>query len=232
VRAAPFPVTHTVENGPFNFSRLNNLGAEQARGEILLLLNDDIEPVEPSWLTRIVDAAMQSDVGAVGARLLYPDRTVQHAGVMMGLGGVCGHLWKGRTEAEAACIPQIVYPGSRMAVTAACLAVRRDLYREVGGLDERYAVALSDIDFCLRLHTRGLRNVYRGDAVLIHHESQSRGLDDMTAGRRRRLAQETSLFLSRWKHLTANDPYGSPAFDPSVQSGAIHPAVLIGWSVR
>src|SRR5262249_7264670 len=140
VAAAPFPVTRIVDASPFNFSRLNNAGAARAQGEILLLLNDDIEPIDPTWLTRIVESAMRSDVGSVGDPLIYPYRTIQHAGVMMGLGGVCGHLWKGRTEAEAALVSQIASPGSRMAVTAACLAVRRDVYNEAGGLDEQYAV--------------------------------------------------------------------------------------------
>jgi GT2 family glycosyltransferase len=226
IASARFPVTRVIDNDPFNFSRLNNKGVEAASGEVVLLLNDDIEPIERGWLTRMVASAQRSDVGAVGARLLYPDRTIQHAGVMMGLGGVCGHLWKGRTEDEANRIPQIAYPGTRMAVTAACLAVRRAVYNSFGGLDESFAVAFNDIDFCLRLHKQGLKNIYRGDAVLIHHESQSRGLDDLSAERRRRLAEESTLFLSRWSGFIDADPFGSPAFDPSLQTGAVHPSLL------
>jgi GT2 family glycosyltransferase len=224
--SASISVKRILDTQPFNFPRLNSTGARHSTGEIILLLNDDIEPIEPDWLTRMVATAMRSDVGAVGARLLYPDRSIQHAGVMMGIGGVCGHMWKGKTEAEAALIPQIVYPGTRLAVTAACLAVRREVYDQVGGLDEALPVALNDIDFCLKLHASGLRNIYRGDAVLIHHESQSRGLDDESAKKQRRLTGETQIFLSRWRHLLDADPYGSPAFDLTMESGAVHHALL------
>ena len=229
VSAAPFPLQRVVDDSPFNFSYLNNRAVEQAQGDIILLLNDDVEPIQSGWLSRIVSSAMRSDVGAVGARLLYPDRSIQHAGVMLGLGGVCGHLWKGKSEEEANLIPHIVYPGSRMAVTAACLAVRRDLYRSCGGLDESYAVAFNDIDFCLRLHMMGLRTIYRGDAVLIHHESQSRGLDELSKKKRRRLARESRQFLSRWKHMLGDDPFGSPAIDRSSQSGDVYPGLQTSW---
>jgi GT2 family glycosyltransferase len=212
--------------GPFNFSRLINLGVRHSRGEILLLLNDDIEAIETGWLHRLVDSAMAPGVGCVGARLLYPDRTIQHAGVMLGLSGVCGHLWKGLGEKEARTIPQVMLPSGRMAVTGACLAIRRETFDRVKGLDEQsFPVAFNDIDFCLRVREAGFRTIYRGDAVLIHHESQSRGSDDATRERRTRLAQETSVFLARWGHLLGDDPFGSPAFDPATESGAIHPSL-------
>ena len=214
------------DRGPFNFSRLINAGVRRSQGDVIVLLNDDVEPVESDWLNRMVGSAMADDVGCVGARLLYPDRTIQHAGVMLGLSGVCGHLWKGLSEEEARTIPQIMMPGGRMAVTGACLAVRRDIFDTVGGLDEKaFAVAFNDVDFCLRVREAGYRTIYRGDAVLIHHESQSRGPDDETAARRRRLARETATFLDRWKHLLDNDPFGSPAYDPTVETGAIHPSL-------
>jgi GT2 family glycosyltransferase len=220
------PVRHVADPRPFNYPRLNNVGVAQSTGEIVLLLNDDIEPIDPTWLRRMVDTVSKPHVGAVGARLLYPDYSIQHAGVVLGIGGVCGHLWKGMKPAETRLLPQITCPGSRLAVTAACLMVRRELYSKVGGLDESMAVALNDIDFCLRLNAAGYYTRYRGDAVLIHHESQSRGHDANRGQSRRRLGSETEIFLSRWGHLLASDPYGSPAFDPRYESGAVHSFLL------
>lgn len=209
--------------GAFNFPRLIASGVAQASGEVVLVLNDDIEAKAPGWLARIVESAMDRDVGAVGARLLYPDGSIQHAGVMMGLGGVCGHLWKGTSPEDATRNPAIVLPGQRMAVTGACLAVRRTVWDEVGGMDaEAFPVAFNDIDLCLRLRAAGYRIVYRGDAVLTHHESQSRGADDMDEARRKRLAAETERFQARWQHLLADDPFGSPAFDMTRESGVVH----------
>jgi GT2 family glycosyltransferase len=214
------------DSGSFNFSRLINLGVRSSQGDVVLLLNDDVEAIEVGWLHRMVESAMVPSVGCVGARLLYPDRTIQHAGVTLGLSGVCGHLWKGLSTSEAALIPQVVLPSQRMAVTGACLAVRRELFERVGGLDEiNYPVALNDVDFCLRVRALGYRTIYRGDAVLIHHEGQSRGLDDATMQSRKRLTRETSAFLGRWGELLLDDPFGSPAFDPLTERGTIHPSL-------
>jgi O-antigen biosynthesis protein len=211
---------------PFNFPRLINAGVRRSSGDVVLLLNDDIDPLEPDWLNRIVSSAMLPDVGCVGARLLYPDGAVQHAGMMLGLAGYVGHLWKGLSQAEAAIIPQVVMPSGRMAVTGACLAVRRELFDRVGGLDEvAFPVAYNDVDFCLRVRSEGYRTIYRGDAVLIHRESQSRGDDDATMHRRIRFAREASAFAQRWGSLLHQDPFGSPAFDTTVESGAIHPSL-------
>lgn len=211
------------DRGGFNFPRLIAAGAARATGEVLLLLNDDVEAQETGWLHRLIESAMRPDVGAVGARLLYPDGTVQHAGAVLGIGGVCGHLWKGASPAEQARNPYIAYPGRRMAVTGACLAVRREAYDRVGGLDaEAFPVAFNDIDFCLRLNAAGYRTLYRGDAVLTHHESQSRGTDDANEARRKRLEVETGRFLERWRPLLADDPFGSPAFDPMSEAGLVH----------
>ena len=224
--ADAIPVRTTRNLGAFNFSRLINEGVRETEGEIVLLMNDDVEAIEHGWLHRMAASAMLPDVGCVGARLLYPNGAIQHAGVMLGLSGVCGHLWKGLGEAEAAMIPQIVLPGGRMAVTGACLAVRRDTFDRAGGLDEQsFGVAFNDIDFCLRVRQMGRRPIYRGDAVLIHHESQSRGLDDANRQRRKRLARETRLFLDRWSTLLKHDPFGSPAYDLTVEAGEVHPSL-------
>jgi GT2 family glycosyltransferase len=212
--------------GPFNFSRLVNLGVRNSEGEVILLLNDDVEAIETGWLHRIVESAIAPGIGCVGARLLYPDRTIQHAGVTLGVSGVCGHLWKGLSTSEAALIPQVVLPSQRMAVTGACLAVRRELFDRVGGLDEtNFPVAFNDVDFCLRVRALGYRTIYRGDAALIHHESQSRGLDDATMQSRKRLTRETAAFLDRWREHLIDDPFGSPAFDPLTERGTIHPSL-------
>ena len=218
-------ITTVVDNGDFNFSRLINAGAKAATGEVILILNDDVEPIQPGWLHRIVESVLSPGVGAVGARLLYPDGSIQHAGVALGIGGVCGHLYKGTSREEAERTAEIVYPGSRMAVTGACLAVRRDVFDAVQGFDDQLPVALNDIDFCLRLGEMGYRNIYRGDAVLIHHESQSRGADDISVVSRRRLARETGRFLGRWRHVIESDPFCSPALDRQSERGVAHRAL-------
>ena len=213
------------DKGPFNFSRLVNAGVRAAGGEIILLLNDDVEPIELGWLHRMVASAMAGPVGAVGARLLYPDRSVQHAGVVLGLGGTCAHLWRGLGAAAATENLYVTSTGGRMAVTGACLAVRRSEYDAVGGFDEvAFPVAYNDIDFCLRLHAKGLRNIYRGDASLVHHESQSRGSDEMSIATRKRQSAEAARFLQRWGHMIHSDPHFSPAFDPNVEIGVTHRA--------
>lgn len=215
-----------VDTGDFNFPRLIASGTRVANGDVLLLMNDDIEPIEPGWLHRMVESASASGVGAVGARLLYPDHTIQHAGIALGLGGSAGHLWKGATPEQAIRNSRIALPSRRLAVTAACLAVKRSLYEEIGGMDQQaFPVSLNDVDFCLRLEARGHRTIYRGDAVLVHHESQSRGDDDQSIAHRQRRSLETGRFLQRWRALVDDDPFSSPAFDPTRDSGAIHPAL-------
>jgi len=224
--ASRLNIVHVIHLAPFNFPDLIDAGARRATGEILLLLNDDAEPVEPDWLRRMAASALEPGVGAVGARLLYPGGDIQHAGVALGAGGPCGHRWRGLSPKEAQTIPAVVYPGLRSAVTGACLAVRRELYDQMGGLDAvAFPVAYNDIDFCLRLNAAGHRTVYRGDAVLIHHESQSRGSDGQSASKRRRLARETAAFIERWGHILEDDPYDSPAFDPVGETGNVHPAL-------
>lgn len=221
--AAHHRIVCVYDGGGFNFSRLINGGVQASSGEIVLLLNDDVSALEPGWLHRMVDSAMDSKTGAVGARLLYSSGHIQHAGITFGLGGICGHLWRNLPAAEAEANPHIVYPGQRMAVTAACLAVRRAAFDAVGGLDEHnYPVTLNDIDFCLRLNRAGLRTIYRGDAVLLHDESQSRGRDDEELQKRRRRRMESRAFRQAWGHLLDDDPFGSPAFEVANDSGSVH----------
>ncbi|MBR0672664.1 glycosyltransferase family 2 protein [Neoroseomonas soli] len=201
------------EPGPFNYSRINNRAVAQARGEILLLLNNDIEVIEGGWLGELVSHAVRPEIGAVGAKLLYPDGTVQHAGVLLGLGwprGVAGHIYLGAQGDDPGPFGQLAVTRSAAAVTAACLAVRRTLYDEVGGLDEQnLTVAFNDVDFCLRLHARGYRNLWTPFSVLFHKESASRG-DDLTGAKARRFQGEIDYMRSQWAELLDNDPYWNP----------------------
>lgn len=206
VRVLPVP-------GAFNYSRLNNLAAAEARGEVLVLLNNDIEVIDPGWLREMVSHAMRPEIGAVGAKLLYPDGTVQHAGVLLGVGwprGVAGHVYLGAQGDDPGPFGLLAVTRSVAAVTAACLAVRRTLYDEVGGLNEReLTVAFNDVDFCLRLHARGYRNLWTPFSVLFHKESASRG-DDLTGAKARRFQGEIDYMRLQWAELLDNDPYWNP----------------------
>lgn len=215
----------------FNYSRLVNRGVREASGGIIMSLNDDVEAMDPGWLESLVDSALRPEIGVVGCRLLYGDGTLQHGGVTFGIGGVAAHLWKGVSPEEAADNPMVIYPSRRRAVTGACMAFRRNAFDMVCGFDESFAVAFNDLDFCLRLEARGLGVLYRGDVILTHHESQSRGADDASVARRRRLAKEIALFRERWG-VFRSDPYGSQAFDPTRDSGAVYDWLAADWPVR
>jgi GT2 family glycosyltransferase len=158
---------------PFNYARLNNLGARQAKGEHLLLLNNDTEVLEPHWIQALLEHSQRSDVGAVGAKLLYSDGRIQHAGIVLGTGDVADPEHRLADDAD----PAVNAVRECPAVTAACMMTRRALFEELGGLDEKnLPVAYNDVDYCLRLRERGLRIVYTPFAKLTHHESLSRGL--------------------------------------------------------
>jgi GT2 family glycosyltransferase len=200
-------ITHA---GPFNFSAINNQAVLRASGSLVLLLNNDIEVLEPGWMGELVSQACRAGVGAVGALLLYPDRTIQHAGVVLGLHGVAGHPYAGRPAGYAGQAGRLRSVQSLSAVTAACLMVRKSLYLEVGGLDEQLPVAFNDVDFCLRLGQRGLRTVWTPHARLCHHESASRGRDIETR-QQERLQGEIARFRDRWGALLDRDPAYHPA---------------------
>jgi GT2 family glycosyltransferase/2-polyprenyl-3-methyl-5-hydroxy-6-metoxy-1,4-benzoquinol methylase len=195
---------------PFNYSAINNAAAREARGDVLCLLNNDVEIITPDWLEELVSQAIRPGVGAVGAKLLYPNGTVQHAGVVTGLYGVAGHIHRylPREAAGYFCRAQMV---QRMTVvTGACLAVRRDLYEQVGGLDEaNLAVAFNDVDFCLRLAERGETNIWTPYAELYHHESYSRGAED-TPAKKARFVGEIHYMQKRWHGVLENDPAYNP----------------------
>lgn len=198
------------EDRAFNYSALNNTAVAQARGELVALVNNDIEVISPEWLSEMVSLAMQPGVGAVGARLWFPDETLQHGGVVLGIGSVAGHANKGLPRGLNGYAGRAALIQSFSAVTAACLVVRKALYDEVGGLDEVHLkVAFNDIDFCLRLREAGYRNLWTPYAELLHHESATRG-DDVAPEKRARFEQETAYMRSRWADLMRHDPAYNP----------------------
>ncbi len=202
-------VTILRDERSFNYSALNNRAAALARGQLLCLMNNDIEILTPDWLEEMVSWAVLPEVGAVGARLWYPNGTLQHAGVIVGLGGVAGHPHTGLPVGDTGYFGRSVLLQSFSAVTAACLVIRKSVFDEVGGLDETLAVAFNDVDFCLRVRAAGYRNVWTPAAEMIHHESASRGLED-TLAKQRRFFGEVALMQERWATLIHDDPAYSP----------------------
>ena len=197
------------DDAPFNFSTLNNQGARAAKGELLCLMNNDLEILTPDWLEEMVGFAIRSDIGCVGARLWYPDRSLQHGGVVIGLGGVAGHIHLGLPQGNAGYFGRAVLHQCYSAVTGACLLIRRSVFEEVGGLNESLAVAFNDVDFCLRIREAGYRNIWTPYAEMIHHESASRGNDD-TLEKQARFAKEVSLMKELWGESLYQDPAYSP----------------------
>ena len=195
---------------PFNYSALNNAAIKQAKGEYVLLINNDIEVISPEWLTEMLTLAIQPGVGAVGARLLYPNDTLQHAGVIMGLGGVAGHSHKHLHKTEPGYFYRVQLIQTLSAVTAACLLIKKSIYNQVNGLDEEnLAVAFNDVDFCLRVREAGYRNVWTPYAELYHHESATRGYED-TPEKKLRFKNEVLYMKKRWGDELMNDPAYSP----------------------
>ncbi len=194
----------------FNYSAINNFGAEQARGEYLLLLNNDTEVINPDCLEELLGYCMREDVGAVGARLYYEDDTIQHAGVVIGFGGIAGHCFVQQPRGFSGYCHRIICAQNYSAVTAACMMVKKKAFEEAGGLTTELAVAFNDIDFCMKLQKAGYRIVYNPYAELYHYESKSRGLED-TPEKKERFNKEVALFNSRWPEiLEKGDPYYNP----------------------
>jgi len=201
------------DDAPFNFSAINNRAAAKARGEYLCLLNDDTEALDPEWLGELLRQAARPHVGAVGARLLYEDGSIQHAGVTVGLGGAAGHAHRFQRSNSAGYFHRADLAHSVSAVTAACLLVSRKKFLAVGGLDENaFAVAFNDVDFCLKLQAAGWLNVYQPTAVLLHHESQSRARD-VTPGQIKRYQRELAALRQRWNVEKLTDPLHHPRLD-------------------
>src|SRR4029077_388512 len=214
-----------TDPGEFNFSRLINRGAGVARGEVLALVNNDIEAEEPGWLREMVSHALRPEVGAVGARLWYPDGTLQHGGVVLGLHGVASHAFQRFP-------PQPIAPMNRTfalsqnysAVTAACMLVRKTIFDDLGGFDENLANNFNDVDFCLRLRERGWEIIWTPYANLIHRESASRGRDSGSE-ESVQLSREATYMQGRWSEQLWRDPFYNPNLSHSV-------AFTLAWPPR
>ncbi|HEX4639808.1 MAG TPA: glycosyltransferase family 2 protein, partial [Chthoniobacterales bacterium] len=190
-------------SGPFNYSAINNFAVEQTDSPWLLFLNSDIEVIDADWLTVMAEHVQRSEVGAVGPRLLFPDDTVQHAGVVLGVGGIAAHAFRGfPAEAPGVC-RQLQVTRNYSAVTGACLLTRRDVFNEAGGFDEeRLPVTFNDVDLCLKVGQAGYLIVYTPFAKLYHHESATRRLSVEP--------RETQVMQERWPDVLADDPYYNP----------------------
>ena len=205
------PKAHVVYwDREFNYSAINNYGASFAKGEYLLLLNNDTEIINPDCLEELLGYCMRSDVGAVGARMYYEDDTIQHAGVVIGFGGIAGHCFVLQPRGTTGYCHRIICAQDYSAVTAACMMVKREAFDKVGGLTEELAVAFNDIDFCMKLRAAGYLIVYNPYAELYHYESKSRGLED-TPEKVARFNKEIQIFEKRWPDILRNgDPYYNP----------------------
>jgi O-antigen biosynthesis protein len=197
-------------NRPFNWSAVNNFGRLHASGEILVFLNNDMEVMAPEWLEELVGVALQPKVGAVGAMLLYPDKTIQHAGVVLGFFKVAGHVFRRLLPGNFTYFGLPEWPRNYLAVTGACLAVKADCFDKTGGFDESFLTAGSDVTFCLALYEAGYRNVYWPHAVLIHHENVSVGVYNQRADSRHDYEQSMKRYR---QYIEAGDPYFNPNLD-------------------
>ena len=195
----------------FNYSRINNIAVSKAKGEYIVLLNNDTEVITPEWLSIMVGYAMQKHIGAVGPKLLYPDYTVQHAGVILGLGGVASHAYIGTERNDLGMYGRLRVPYDYSANTAACLMVNKKKFLEVGGLEEDLKVAYNDIDFNIKLLEKGYYNIFLPQVELIHYESKSRGLDT-TSEKYKRFLVESKYMYDKWGDTLLNDKFYNPNF--------------------
>jgi len=186
----------------FNYSRINNLASQQAKGEYLLFLNNDVEVISSEWLSALLEFAQQNKVGIVGAKLYYPNGRIQHAGVILGIRGIAGNWHRNFEHESPGYFNSLFVIRNYSAVTAACMMMRRSVFETVGGFDEKLAVAFNDVDLCLRVREAGLRIVWTPYAELYHHESATRGYDlDPT---------ELDYMRTRWGAALLRDPYYNP----------------------
>lgn len=205
-------ITVIRDDQPFNYSALNNNAVKQATGEIICLLNNDIEVISPHWLHEMVGHALRPEIGAVGARLWYPNDTLQHGGIILGISGVGIHAFHGSTRMEPGYFTRAWLTQNYSAVTGACLVIRKSIYEAVGGLDEGLSVAFNDVDFCIRVRDAGYRNVWTPFAELYHHESATRG-SDQHPDKVERFYREVSFMIEKHGDALYKDPFYNPNFD-------------------
>lgn len=207
---APPAVRVLRHDGPFNFSALNNHAVAHARGEFVALLNNDLEVISPDWLDEMLAHAARPEIGCVGAMLYYPDDTIQHAGIVLGVGGVAAHAFKLQPRGSEGVFNRARLAQNYSAVTAACLVVRKSIYEQVGGLDEReLPIAFNDVDFCLKVRAAGFQNLWTPFAEFYHHESASRGYED-TPEKHARFRREIKVMHARWGRVLTADPAYNP----------------------
>ena len=208
--------------GVFNYSVINNYGFIYANGDYVLLLNNDIEVITPEWIEEMLMFAQRDGVGAVGAMLYYPANKIQHAGVILGIGGVAGHSHKYFQRGSYGYVKRLLVAQNLSAVTAACLLVSSKIYREINGFDEGFAVAFNDVDLCMRIRKKGYRIVWTPFAELYHYESETRGYED-TPEKQQRFSGEVERFQNRWgKELREGDPYYNPNLTLSSENFALN----------
>ncbi|HBE44061.1 MAG TPA: hypothetical protein DDW17_01075 [Deltaproteobacteria bacterium] len=194
-------------NKKFNYSAVNNFGAQYAKGEILLFLNNDVEVINSDWMENLLQHAMRKEVGAVGAKLYYPDDKIQHAGIVIGMGGIAEHPHKYFHRKSQGYMKRLLFIQNVSAVTGACLMVRKEVFQEIGGFDEEFPLAFNDVDLCLRIRDKGYLVIFTPYVELYHHESKTRGYDD-TLEKKLRFQREIDLFKIKWnKLLIEGDPY-------------------------
>ncbi len=196
--------------GAFNFSKINNFGVKNAGGEHYIFLNNDVEIISPDWIDRMVGYSQDENVGAVGAKLLYPDDTVQHCGVVVGIAGFAGHVFHALSKHDVGYFGRLRVQQEVSAVTAACMMVDAKVYEDAGGFDEDFAVALNDVDLCLKIRDKGKKIILDPNILLYHYESKSRGSDEDEA-KKQRFLSEVKRFRTKWAFfLEKGDPYYSP----------------------
>ncbi len=194
----------------FNYSAINNFGVRHSSGEVLLFLNNDTEVINNDWLERMLEHAQRKEVGAVGAKLYYPNYTIQHAGVILGIGGVAGHSHKDYNGNDFGYYNRLKIVQNLSAVTGACLMMRKELFTQVGGFDESYPYAFNDVDLCMKIRDKGYLIIFTPHAELYHYESKTRGYED-TPEKLKRFYKEIELFKQKWGNiLEKGDPYYSP----------------------
>jgi len=196
---------------PFNFHTLNNIGARLGTGDIYLFLNNDTEVITPDWLERMIGQVQRPEIGVVGCILIFPNETIQHAGIVLGLGvdAWAGHSHKGQPFGHPGYEGRLLGPSNYAAITGACMMIEKELFWEIGGMEEQVTIACGDVDVCLKALDTGRLNVVLPDVVLYHYESTTRGYED-NAEKRERFEREMAFVKRKWPHFFANDPFYNP----------------------